>query len=94
GRIYDNKAFPIHLEPSKTYKWCTCGISKSQPMCDGSHTRLDGTEPIKKRPLYRPLVFTVNKAETYHLCNCKQTNNKPFCDGTHRNTEVQTAVSS
>ena len=23
------------LEPGKTMKWCTCGLSKKQPWCDG-----------------------------------------------------------
>ncbi len=31
-------AFPlgIDLEAGKTYYWCTCGLSKNQPFCDGS----------------------------------------------------------
>ena len=30
----------------KSYVWCACGLSKSQPFCDGSHSRTDIT-PVK-----------------------------------------------
>ena len=25
----------------KTYLWCTCGMSKNQPFCDGSHAKTE-----------------------------------------------------
>ena len=28
---------PIEVEAGKSYWWCACGRSKSQPFCDGSH---------------------------------------------------------
>ena len=65
---------PVHLEAGKTYAWCACGLSKSQPLCDGSHKVTD----------LRPLVFKAEKSETAYLCQCKQTKSKPFCDGTHK----------
>jgi CDGSH-type Zn-finger protein len=63
-------------------------------MCDGTHKRLDGTEFVKKRFLFRPHAFTVQASAEYHLCNCKQTCNRPFCDGTHRRSDIQEAVKS
>ena len=30
----------VAVEAGKTYYWCTCGHSKSQPMCDGAHKNL------------------------------------------------------
>ncbi len=30
----------IEVEAGKSYWWCACGLSKHQPFCDGSHTRL------------------------------------------------------
>ena len=61
------------LQEGKTYAWCACGLSKNQPMCDGSHTKGD----------LLPKVFKAEKSETAWLCQCKQTNGSPFCDGTH-----------
>ena len=56
-----------------TYWWCTCGKSKDQPFCDGSHK---GTE-------FSPLKFTVDNDKKYGLCGCKYSEHKPFCDGKH-----------
>ncbi len=33
----DNKPIAVHLETGRDYHWCTCGRSKQQPFCDGSH---------------------------------------------------------
>lgn len=35
--VYDKKPFKMVLEAGKTYHWCLCGRSKSQPLCDGTH---------------------------------------------------------
>lgn len=64
----------VELEAGKTYAWCACGHSKSQPFCDGSHS---GTE-------FKPLVFKAEEKKTAYLCQCKHSNNKPYCDGTHK----------
>jgi len=63
----------LSLEPG-TYHWCTCGRSKNQPYCDGSHS---GTA-------FTPMEFTVTEKKTVALCQCKQTKNPPFCDGAHK----------
>ncbi|KAJ3417650.1 hypothetical protein HDV05_000107 [Chytridiales sp. JEL 0842] len=70
--------FRVDLEPGKDYFYCTCGYSKNQPFCDGSHRAAfpDGSFKSKK--------FSVTEAKTYSICGCKQTDNAPFCDGTHR----------
>ena len=39
--IGGRKPIPINVEAGKSYWWCACGRSKSQPFCDGSHK---GTE--------------------------------------------------
>ena len=31
------KPYAVEVEAEKTYYWCACGRSKSQPYCDGSH---------------------------------------------------------
>jgi len=65
--------YQVELEEGKTYYWCRCGKSMSQPFCDGSH-KGTGIEPME---------MTVPKSGTYFLCGCKQTDDEPFCDGSH-----------
>ncbi|HVZ79925.1 MAG TPA: CDGSH iron-sulfur domain-containing protein [bacterium] len=65
----------VELEAGKTYAWCACGHSKSQPFCDGSH---------KAHPPFTPLVFKAEESKTAFLCQCKHSKNKPYCDGTHK----------
>ncbi len=62
----------LDLEPG-TYYWCTCGLSKNQPYCDGSH---EGTE-------FTPLEFTIDEKKQVALCQCKRTGTAPYCDGAH-----------
>ena len=63
----------IEVEESKSYYWCSCGQSKKQPFCDGSHK---GTE-------FTPLAYKAEETKKMFFCACKQTNNAPFCDGSH-----------
>lgn len=63
----------VKLEANRQYYWCACGLSKSQPFCDGSH----------KGTSFTPFVFSVEQSKSAWLCTCKKTSNKPFCDGTH-----------
>lgn len=60
------------LEPG-TYYWCSCGRSKNQPYCDGSH----------KGTAFEPMLFSINETLDVALCQCKRTSTPPFCDGTH-----------
>jgi CDGSH-type Zn-finger protein len=71
-KVYDSKPVLLELEPG-TYWWCACGLSKTQPFCDGSHA---GSE-------FEPLEFTVEQAGTKALCQCKKSGNPPYCDGSH-----------
>ena len=67
---------PIVLElESGTYWWCTCGRSKKQPFCDGSH---QGTE-------FTPMQWEVKEKKKYAVCACKYTKTPPLCDGSHKN---------
>ena len=65
-------AYHVDLEPGD-YFWCSCGQSKKQPFCDGSHSGTDFT----------PEKLTVTEKGTFSLCGCKRTGRKPNCDGSH-----------
>ena len=72
--IADNKPARAKLEKGKKYWFCTCGKSKNQPFCDGSHK---GSE-------FTPLEFVCEESKDYFLCCCKQSASKPYCDGSHK----------
>jgi len=71
--VFDKKPAVVALEPG-TYWWCSCGLSDSQPFCDGAH---QGTD-------FSPLEFNVTEAGKVGLCNCKYSKNPPYCDGEHK----------
>jgi CDGSH-type Zn-finger protein len=56
-----------------TYSWCTCGNSKDQPFCDGSH---QGTA-------FSPITVDIAVARKVAWCGCKHSKNGAFCDGSH-----------
>ncbi|MBN3036379.1 MAG: CDGSH iron-sulfur domain-containing protein [Bacteroidales bacterium] len=57
-----------------SYFWCACGLSASQPFCDGSHVGT-GITPVETR---------IEEEKEVYWCMCKHSHSKPFCDGTHR----------
>ncbi len=66
--------YGVDVESGKTYFWCACGRSKTQPFCDGSHK---GTE-------FSPVKFTATESKKLFFCGCKRTGNQPLCDGSHK----------
>ena len=53
------------------YWWCSCGKSKDQPFCDGSH----------KGSSFSPQKVVIEESRTVALCNCKHSANGAMCDG-------------
>ena len=72
--VADNKPVKVNLSKGQEYHFCTCGRSRSQPFCDGSHT---GTG-------FTPKVIVSNEDREAYLCACKHTHNAPYCDGSHK----------
>jgi CDGSH-type Zn-finger protein len=75
--VYAAEPEALKLEPGKTYLWCACGQSKTQPFCDGNHQDSG----------IQPLAFQVKNGYTQWLCNCKHTRTPPYCDGAHNKLE-------
>ncbi len=71
--IPQTKPYKVDVEAGKSYWWCACGLSKSQPFCDGSHK---GSE-------FRPVEFKAGDAATVFFCGCKHSAGAPTCDGSH-----------
>jgi len=76
--IADNKPVKVELLKGQEYHFCTCGRSKSQPFCDGSHVGSN----------FAPRVIVSDKGGEAWLCACKHTGNSPYCDGTHKQFSV------
>jgi len=65
---------PIDVEAGKSYWWCACGRSRSQPFCDGSH----------KGTAFSPIEWKAEKTEQAFFCACKRSAARPLCDGSHK----------
>lgn len=57
-----------------TYWWCSCGQSKGQPFCDGSH----------KGSAFAPKKIEITADGKVAWCGCKHSQNGAFCDGSHK----------
>lgn len=62
----------IDEEPGRK-AWCSCGLSKKQPYCDGSHSTT----------AMRPVIVQIDEACKVAWCGCKHSEKAPFCDGSH-----------
>ncbi len=66
--------YATDVESGKSYFWCSCGKSNSQPFCDGSHNGSDFT----------PVKFIATETKKVFFCGCKSTKSQPMCDGSHQ----------
>ena len=65
---------PVEVEAGKSYYWCSCGKSASQPFCDGSHKGSDFT----------PVKFEATETKVAYFCGCKHSAGPVLCDGKHK----------
>ena len=72
--IGGRRPLPVNVEAGKSYWWCACGRSQSQPFCDGSH---EGTG-------FEPLEWKAERSRPMSFCTCKRTGTPPLCDGSHK----------
>ena len=68
-----HKSYAVEVKEGKKYFWCSCGLSKNQPFCDGSH----------KSTGYSSIPYKADEDKTVYFCGCKQSNDKPICDSDH-----------
>lgn len=66
--------YNVDVEAGKSYAWCACGRSATQPLCDGSHAGSGLT----------PLVWRAESSGEVWFCGCKATKGQPLCDGSHK----------
>lgn len=65
--------YVLDLKAGK-YAWCSCGLSKNQPYCDGSH----------KGTGFTPTIIELEEDKKVAFCGCKNSAKGAFCDGAHR----------
>lgn len=71
----ENKPYQFEAKAGVIYSWCSCGLSATHPLCDGTHR--DSTEGK------RSVKFQSDSDTTVMLCGCKETKNPPYCDNSH-----------
>jgi CDGSH iron-sulfur domain-containing protein 3 len=72
-KIAQKSPYAVEVEAGKSYFWCSCGQSASEPLCDGSHKGSD----------FKPVKYEAKETKTEYFCGCKHSANPVLCDGSH-----------
>jgi len=65
--------YAVAVETGKSYWYCTCGKTKTEPFCDGAH----------KGTGFRPVEYKAEQDQTVYFCGCRKSANGVTCDGAH-----------
>ncbi|OIP02405.1 MAG: glutamate synthase [Bacteroidetes bacterium CG2_30_33_31] len=71
-KIAQKFPYVLNTKPG-SYHWCSCGESKNQPFCDGSH----------KGSTFSPVKVDIVEESKVAFCGCKHSSKGAFCDGSH-----------
>jgi CDGSH-type Zn-finger protein len=72
--IAQKAPYAVNVEAGKSYWYCTCGKSATQPFCDGQH----------KGSAFVPKEYKAEKTEAVYFCGCRHSGNGMTCDGSHQ----------
>lgn len=72
--VAQKSPYAVDVEAGKSYWFCTCGKSTTQPFCNGGHQGSD----------FAPKEYKAEKSETVYFCGCKHSGNGMTCDGSHQ----------
>lgn len=79
-KIVQKQPYKIDVEAGKKYSWCSCGLSKIQPFCDGAHKAHKNSNGSS---IMKSVSYIADENKTVYFCGCKHSKNGIFCDGSH-----------
>ncbi|MDD1627415.1 MAG: CDGSH iron-sulfur domain-containing protein [Methylococcaceae bacterium] len=74
-----NSPLPVEVVAGTKYSWCSCGFSKTMPLCDHSHRKFSDKKSVK---------FVAEETQIQYLCGCSKTQTPPYCDGSNNCKEI------
>eukprot|EP00754_Rhynchopus_humris_P018966 Rhum_TRINITY_DN14623_c8_g1::Rhum_TRINITY_DN14623_c8_g1_i1::g.104593::m.104593 len=81
ARVYKQGPVEVKVEAGRSYLYCTCGRTKTQPFCDFSHGQVNRTLGTK----FEPVTYVPKETGIVRFCGCRRTGDVVICDGTHNN---------
>ena len=74
-----NSPLPVEVKAGIKYSWCSCGFSKTMPLCDHSHRELSNKKSVK---------LIAEESKTVYLCGYSETQTPTYCDGSNNCKEL------
>eukprot|EP01013_Petalomonas_cantuscygni_P024857 TRINITY_DN46584_c0_g1_i1.p1 TRINITY_DN46584_c0_g1~~TRINITY_DN46584_c0_g1_i1.p1 ORF type:complete len:267 (-),score=30.20 TRINITY_DN46584_c0_g1_i1:240-1040(-) len=79
-RMNRRRPHKVTHDPAIQRWWCSCGFSRDQPWCDGSHEVANAVFQTS----FQPLPWQPEKEGVSGMCLCRRTRAPPRCDGEHK----------